>query len=128
MKYLTFFAVFTFAFLAFACDVKAGGQCFVQQGFVQQGFVQPQQRFVQQRFAQPQFAQQQRFVQRQNFFPQQSFRQRQVVVQRPFVQRQRFISRGNGGVGLLRSASLLGAFGNDAQRFSAIGVGLGFGF
>lgn len=106
---------------------KAEAQhCFQQQ--VVQRVVVPQhvqqfQRVQVQQFVQPYAVQQQIVV------PQ--FQRQQVVVQQPFVQKQRIVTRqrvsGFGGSSnFVQRASLLGAFGRDAQRFSAVRVGIGF--
>ena len=104
-------------------SASAGGQCFVQQQvFAQPQFVQPQ--FAQQQvFAQPQFVQQ-RFVQPR--FVQQRFVQPQFVQQRQPILFQRRGFNGGFNGGLLQRASLFGAFGKDAQRFSVLRLGLGF--
>ena len=104
---------------------KADAQHRFQQQVVQRvvvpQFVQPY--AVQQQFVQPYAVQQQIVV------PQ--FQRQRVVVQQPFVQKQRIVTRqrvsGFGGSSnFVQRASLLGVFGRDAQRFSAVRVGIGF--
>lgn len=89
---------------------------FVSRPYVQQSFVQ-QPVFVRQ----PVFVNQQRF--RQPVFVRSRFRQPVFIRRQPvFIGQRAFVGRGSG----LRNLSLLGAFGNDAQRFSAVATGLGF--
>ena len=126
MKFLTtcllgLMMIVMFTFSAQSADAQHRFQQQVVQRVVVPQFVQPY--AVQQQFVQPYAVQQQIVV------PQ--FQRQRVVVQQPFVQKQRIVTRqrvsGFGGSSnFVQRASLLGAFGRDAQRFSAVRVGIGF--
>lgn len=60
--------------------------------------------------------------QRQQVVVQQRFVRQPVFQRQRFVQRQRIVGSGS----TLRNLSLIGVFGRDVQRFSAVGTGLGF--
>jgi len=101
---------------------EAGGACFQNQFQVQQVAV-PQRVVVRQQVVQPRV---QRVVVRQPRV--QRVVVSQQVAQPVFVGRQRFVQRQRlvGGNSTIRNLGLIGVFGNDVQRFSAIGTGLGF--
>jgi hypothetical protein len=96
-------------------------QCFVQSN---RGFVQPvvQPVFVNRSFVQPVAINRGPvFVRRPTFVRQPVFVRRRPV----FVRQPVFVRRGF-GVSPVRNLSLIGVFGRDAQRFSAVATGLGF--
>lgn len=104
-------------------DSAQAQQCFVQssRGFVvQQPVAQPV--FVNRSFVQPVAINRGPvFVRRPVFVRQPVFVRRRPV----FVRQPVFVRRGF-GVSPVRNLSLLGVFGRDAQRFSAVATGLGF--
>lgn len=117
-------ALLLFAFVT--TDVYAGGRRFVVVPSCGQGqcFV-AQRQFVQRPFVQRQFVRRS-FVRRQPVFRQRVVRQPVFVGGRRFVGRRRFIGRPVVGGGVVRNLGLIGVFGNDVQRFSAVATGLGF--